>query len=246
MNLVERLRDAGCVAAEEEATELLTAAPDEATLESFLRRRVEGEPLAWITGTTEFCGHLIHVDRGVYVPRAQSEELARRAVGLLTPVGRVADLCTGTGAIAVHLQTAGAQVVGVDREMLALRCARANGVTALLGDVDRPLRSRSFEVVTAVAPYVPNSELRYLPADVQRFEPRDALDGGVDGLDVVRRVIAGASRLLVPGGWLLVELGASQNEALEQTLDSNGFRSPVTWSDSDGDLRGLAAQLKID
>lgn len=243
MDLVERLRVAGCVAAEEEARELLAAAEDEATLELFVRRRVAGEPLAWITGTTEFCGHAIRVDPGVFVPRFQSEELARRAAELAPPTGWVADLCTGAGAIAVHVQAAGAHAVGVDRHLLAARCARANGVATVVGDLDQPLRSRSFDVVTAVAPYVPTSQLCYLPSDVQRYEPRDALDGGVDGLSVIRRVIVGASRLLVPGGWLVIELGGEQYEALQVALDSNGFRSHVTWSDSDGDLRGLATRL---
>ena len=98
-------------------------------------------------------------------------------------------------------------------------------------------------MVTAVAPYVPTGELRLLPADVQRYEPERALDGGDDGLRLVRRVVAAAARLLRAGGWLLVELGGRQDLALLPTLDAHGFEAVRTWTDEDGDLRGLEAQL---
>ena len=160
---------------------------------------------AWITGTTTFCGHSLHVDPGVYVPRVQSEELARRSAAILAAGGsHAADLCSGAGAVAVHLmaEAPAATVVGVDLDPRAAACARRNGVRAIVGDLDGPLRSHVFDVVTAVAPYVPTDELRLLPADVRRYEPRIALDGGEDGLDVVRRVVAAGARLLRGGGWL--------------------------------------------
>ncbi len=81
-----------------------------------------------------------------------------------------------------------------------------------------------------------------MPADVQRYEPRGALDGGADGLDVARRVVAAASRLLARGGWLLIELGGNQDEGLAPDLAAAGFRTVEAWHDEDGDLRGLAAQ----
>ncbi|HLF40008.1 MAG TPA: methyltransferase, partial [Acidimicrobiia bacterium] len=174
-SVVLRLAAAGCVAAAEEAGELLAAAPDGGTLEAWIRRRESGEPLAWITGTVEFCGRRIHVDPGVYVPRSHSEDLARRAAALLPAGGgRAADLCTGAGAVAAHLlaEAPGAAVVGVDIDVRAVACARRNGVPVLLGDLDRPLRGEVFDVVTAVAPYVPAGELHLLPADVVRHEPR--------------------------------------------------------------------------
>jgi release factor glutamine methyltransferase len=240
-----RLLAAGCVAAEEEADELLAAAPDDATLDVWLRRREEGEPLAWITGTLQFCGQTLHVARGAYVPRMQSEELAYRAAGLLPDGGRAVDLCTGVGAVAAHLMTQvpTATILGIDIEVRATICARQNGVQAIVADLDRPLRNaRKFDVVTAVAPYVPTSELRLLPADVQRYEPRVALDGGEDGLELVRRIVAAAGRLLRTGGWLLIELGGEQAEALTPALARSGFPRPEPWWDEDGDLRGLAAQ----
>jgi release factor glutamine methyltransferase len=243
--VIDRLRAAGCVAAEEEADQLVGAAPDSYTLRAWMSRREQGEPLAWITGATWFCGHSVKVDPGVYVPRGQSEYLARRAAALLPAGGgRAADLCTGSGAIAVHLlaEVPRATVVGVDNDRWAVACARRNGVAACIGDLHRPLRREAFDVVTAVAPYVPTEELRFLPADVQRYEPRSALDGGPDGLAVVRRIVDAAARLLRAGGWLLTELGGDEDKPLMPVLAASGFDSVDTWFDEDGDLRGLAAR----
>ena len=98
------------------------------------------------------------------------------------------------------------------------------------------------DVVTAVAPYVPTDELAFLPADVTRYEPLHALDGGGDGLTLVRRVIADAARLLRSGGWLLLELGGAQDAALAVELAAHGFADVSQWADDDDDLRGLAAR----
>jgi len=246
--VTQRLIAAGCVAARAEAEELVVASPEEASLEVLIARRERGEPLAWIIGTMRFSGRRLHVDPGVYVPRAQSEELARRAAALLarSEGGRSADLCTGAGAIAAHLTTEvpAALVIGVDIDPVATACARRNGVRTVRGDLDGPLRSGAFDVVTAVAPYVPTRDMRLLPADVRRFEPRLALDGGGDGLDVVRKVVRGAARILRPGGWLLTEIGGAQDRALEPSLTASGFSSIERWSDDDGALRGLAARAQ--
>ena len=245
--VVRRLAAAGCVRPEDEATALRTAAPDQATLAAWVVRREQGEPLAWITGTTLFCGHTLHVEPGVYVPRPQTEELARRAATILGAGGlRAADLCTGAGAIAVHLRAAvpTASVMGVDVDPGAVRCARRNGIPAIVDDVGHALRAGAFDLVTAVPPYVPTAQLALLPSDVQRFEPRRALDGGPDGLDVARRIVASAARLLRPGGWLLLEVGADQDRVLEPALDAAGFGAVSTWADDDGDLRGLVARTR--
>jgi len=244
--VVGRLVAAGCVAAAEEATELLATAADQATLAAWLGRREQGQPLAWIIGTVRFCGHPLHVAPGVYVPRIQSEDLARRAAALLAERGRALDLCTGTGAVAVHLkaQVPTATVIGLDVDLRAAACARRNGVPTVLADLDEPLRSgEGFDLVPAVAPYVPTGELGLLASDVQRHEPRLALDGGADGLDVLRRIVAAAGRLLRPGGWLLVEVGGDQDEGLTPTLAVDGFDLVTPWRDADGDLRGIAARL---
>jgi release factor glutamine methyltransferase len=93
-----------------------------------------------------------------------------------------------------------------------------------------------------VAPYVPTHEVAFLPADVQRWEPRRALDGGGEGIDLLRRVIVAARDLLRPGGWLLVEVGGDQDKALGPTFVANGFDVVMPWWDEDGDLRGIASQ----
>jgi release factor glutamine methyltransferase len=244
--VTDRLAAAGCLAAAEEAAELVGAAPDAATLERWLVRREDGEPPAWIVGTTTFCDHAVHVEPGVYVPRIQTEELARRAAAVLPPHGRAIDLCTGSGAIGAHLLASvpTATVVGVDLDLRAAACARRNGVPALVGDLAGPIgASGSFDVVTAVAPYVPTGELRLLPTDVQRHEPAVALDGGDDGLDLVRRVVIAAARLLRPEGRLLIEVGGDQDVALSGTFTAAGFPAVEPWWDDDGDLRGVAAGL---
>lgn len=244
--MVSRLKAAGCVAPADEADELLSAAPDSRSLEAWIRRREQGEPLPWIIGTAPFGDLTLRIDPGVYVPRPQSLELARRAAALLPARGgRAVDLCTGCGAIAAHLiaERPAATVIGIDIDERAARCARRNGVPVLVGDVDVPVRPEALDVVTAVAPYVPTGRLGLLPADVRRHEPRLALDGGGDGLDLVRRIVACAASLLRSGGWLLIELGADQDQVLTPVLAASGFDAVTAWSDEDGDLRGLAARV---
>jgi release factor glutamine methyltransferase len=247
--VTRRLALAGCVAAEDEARDLLALARDDETAESWISRREQGEPLAWITGLQEFAGYQLRVDPGVYVPRRQSEELARRAADLLaTGDGSAADVCTGSGTIAAYLLAAvpAAHVVGVEIDRSAAECARRNGVPVVVGDLTDPLASSAFGLVTAIAPYVPSDDFRTLPRDVQRYEPRRSLDGGGDGLHLVRRVVTGSARVLRPGGWLLVELGGEQDEVLAPVLADAGFENICTWRDEDGDLRGLAARLRRD
>ena len=244
--VVERLVAAGCVAAEQEADDFLATVPDATTLDHWVRRREHGEPHSWITGWTMFCGLSLHVVPGVYVPRPQSEQLARRAAALLPTDGRAIDLCAGVGAVGAFLGTAvpSATVVGVELDVRAALCARRNGVLTVVGDLAEPIRSdRNVDVVSAIAPYVPTGELRHLPDDVRRFEPSTALDGGVDGLDVVRRVIIDARRLLREGGSLVIELGADQDAILTPHLVRHGFVDLVPWHDDNGDLRGLACRL---
>jgi release factor glutamine methyltransferase len=243
--VIRRLGAAGCIAPEEEAGALHAAAPDGTTLETWLRRREQGEPLAWIVGATTFGGRSLHVAPGVYVPRPQSEELARRAAAALPPAGVLLDLGTGSGALAATVAAAvpGAMVVGLDLDPVAAACARANGVPAVVADLGAaPIRPGAVDVVVAVAPYVPTDALRLLPADVQRHEPRRALDGGPDGLDLVRAVVRTAATVLGPGGHLFLELGGDQDDALAPTLAAAGLATVVTWADAHDDLRGLAAR----
>lgn len=243
-----RLESAGCVAADDEAEQIVGRAVDRATVAAWLERRSRGEPLAWILGTMDFCGRELTVAPGVYVPRTQTEELARRAARMLPEGGHSADLCCGSGAVAAHLlaEVPGASVVGTDVDRRAAACARRNGVPTVVCDVAAGLRSGRFDLVTAVAPYVPSGSIQYLPSDVQRFEPARALDGGPDGLDVVLRVVGAAGRLLRPGGRLVLELGGDQDVALAGSLAGAGLAQVAAWRDEDGDLRGLEARRTSD
>ncbi len=240
-----RLAAAGCVAADEEAAILVAEADDRAAVERWAARRERGEPLAWIVGRVEFLGRPVHVGPGLYVPRTQSEELAARAAELTPRRGRVADLCTGTGAVGASVRAfrPAGTVVGTDLDPRAAVCARMNGIDAVVADLDAGLAGGAFDVVCAVAPYVPTGALRLLPSDVVSYEPHVALDGGADGLDLVRRVVAGAARLLVPGGWLVTEIGGDQGVPVGEALAAAGFGRHDFWSDDDGDLRGVAARL---
>jgi|SRR5579862_2451959 len=238
-----RLAAAGCVAAAGEAGELMAVGADAGALDAMVARRELGEPLAWIVGRTRFCGHAVRVDPGVYVPRPHTEELALRAVAAVPARGRALDLCTGCGAVAVVLAAvATVAVMGLDADPAAVECARRNGVAAILADVGEP-PAGPFDVVTAVPPYVPTAELPLLAADVLRYEPRVALEGGGDGLAVTRRVVAAAAGVLRPGGTLLLELGGDQDGALLPVLVSAGFDRIAVWRDEDGDLRGVSARM---
>lgn len=239
--VVDTLARAGCVAADDEAAELVSAAADETELYSWVARRAGGEPLAWILGSVRFAGCEVAVDAGVFVPRPQSEALVAAAAHHLRPQMRVADLCTGCGAVAVALARAvpGLRVVGVDLDPTAAGCARRNGVPAVVGQVGTALRSGRFDMVTAVAPYVPSSAMAFLPSDARDHEPAAALDGGPDGLRVLREVVADAARLLVPDGWLLLEMGGDQDTSLSPVLGEHGFGPATVWRDEYGDVRGL-------
>ena len=234
--VVRRLAEAGCIAAGHEADELLLAAAgDPDVLDDLVARRTDGEPIAWLTGSVTFCGLQVFVAPGVYVPRWHTEPLARRAVELLPPAGVAVDLCTGSGAIAAVLAGAvpTAQVVATELDHDAAQCARRNGVEVYEGFLDDPLPrelEHRVDVVTAVVPYVPDDSLHLLPRDVQRFEPRRALDGGIAGTELLVEVVRRSTRWLGPGGWLLLELGGDQAEPIGRLLQR--IRIPGTRRDA--------------
>ena len=236
------------MAADEEAAELVSAASDRHHLEGMVARRMTGEPLAWITGSTQFCGLEVTVRPGVYVPRWQSETLARTAANLLPSDGVAVDLCTGSGAIALVLQATcpSSRVLATEADPVAADCARENGVEVLLGDLGDalpPSLAGRVDVMTGVLPYVPTDGLHHLPRDIVDFEPRGALDGGSDGLDLIRRAIASSVRWIRPGGWLLLEVGGDQFEAVEQLFGAAGFEAIEVLSDGDGDPRAVSGRL---
>lgn len=246
--VVARLEGAGCVAAGEEADELLAAVGgDDERLEELLARRERGEPLAWLVGGLRFGGRWVRVDPGVFVPRAQTELLAARAAALLPDGGAAVDLCTGSGAVAAVLAAAhpSARVLATDLDPAAVACARANGVAAVVADLGKGLPTElqgALDVVTAVVPYVPTEGLGWLPRDVRDHEPRAALDGGPGGTRVLERVVGWAGGWLRVGGWLLLELGGDQDVALAPALAAAGLAVHERLTDDDGDLRGLVAR----
>ena len=247
--LAELLADAGFVAADEEADELLArAADDPELLDALVARRLTGEPLAWITGSVWFCGLEVAVDPGVYVPRWQSEALALRAVERLPAHGAAVDVCTGAGAIAKTLtaRRPGARVVATDADERAVACARRNGVDAHRGDLLAPLAPAlegRVDVVVGVVPYVPTPDLPLLQRDTLTFESTLSYDGGQDGTGLLRRVVADSPRFLRHGGALLLELGGQQADALRDDLAGLRYVDVEVLRDEEGDVRGLEATL---
>lgn len=249
--VVAELQAGGCVAAAEEADDLIEAAAgDVECLRGYLDRRLAGEPVAWIIGRTRFCGIDLRIAPGVYVPRWQTETIARRGVTHLPAAGTAVDLCTGCGAVAAALRRAQptATVVAVDVDPGAVDCARSNGIDAFEGDLFDAIPAQlalelagRLDLVVAVVPYVPRGALPRLARDTQRFEPSLALDGGDDGLDVLRTVINAAPRWLRPDGWLVAELGWGQVEAARAALVGQGFSFVAVLRDPDDDVCGVAA-----
>ncbi len=195
-----------------------------------------------------FCGRRVRVDAGVYVPRPQSEALARRAASLLPPDGVAVDVCAGSGAIAAVLQAArpGATVIASDIDPAAVACARDNGVTAVAGDLDSALPAELrgvVDVLVAVPPYVPTEKLSLLPRDVVAYEPVRALDGGATGTDLLLRIVDRSVRWLRPGGRLLLELGGDQSGPVADAMVGAGFGDVRVGRDADGDVRSIEARL---
>jgi release factor glutamine methyltransferase len=248
---VARLRAAGCVYAEDEADLLIGAAGSADELEAMARRRVEGLPLEQVVGWAEFCGRRIAVEPGVFVPRRRTEFLARRAVAVArehaAPV--VVDLCCGTGALGAVLavEVPDAEVHAADVDPAAVACARRNLPADRVhhGDLFAPLPPRlrgRVAVLVVNAPYVPTGELAFMPADARLHEAVIALDGGGDGLDVQRRVIAEAPAWLAPGGTLLIETSARQAPRTAEAMRTAGLVAD-TVADPDLDATVVTGTL---
>ncbi|WP_405426525.1 putative protein N(5)-glutamine methyltransferase [Micromonospora sp. NBC_00617] len=247
--LVSRLRAAGCVYAEDEAELLLAAADSPTTLADLTARRVAGEPLEYLLGWAEFCGLRIAVDAGVFVPRGRTALLVDAAVELTGPAPAVVDLCCGSGATAVALarRLAPRWLAAVDIDPAAVACARRNlaGLPAEVyeGDLFAPLPAHwrgRLDLVVANAPYVPTEAVALMPPEARLHEAPVALDGGPDGLTVLRRVGADAARWLAPGGHLVVEAGETQTDALCAAFHAAGL-VPTVRHDEDLDATAVTA-----
>jgi release factor glutamine methyltransferase len=234
--IVSRLRAAGCVFAEDEARLIIATARSPGELDAMVDRRVAGLPLEQVLGWAEFCGLRICLEPGVFVPRRRTEFLVRQAAALARPQDIIVDLCCGAGAVGAALAASvdGAEVHAVDIDQTAVACARRNlDGHVYEGDLFDPLPSAlrgRVAIVVANVPYVPTDEMRLLPAEARAHEPRVALDGGPDGLDLLRRVAAGAPGWLVPGGHLLIETSERQAPSAGAAFVASGLRMRVESS----------------
>ena len=242
-SIVGLLRNAGCVFAEDEAGLLIAEASTPDQLELLVGQRVSGRPLEHLLGWAEFAGRRIVVRPGVFVPRRRTELLVREAIALAPCPAVVLDLCCGSGAVGVAASAAldRVELHAVDIEPAAVACAREN-----LADVDGrvyegdlfdplpdALRGR-IDLLLVNAPYVPSDAVAGMPPEARDHEPRVALDGGRDGLAVLRRVTVAALGWLAPGGHLLVETSTAQAEQMASAFAVNGLRARVVHDEDLG------------
>ncbi|GAA3564699.1 putative protein N(5)-glutamine methyltransferase [Microlunatus spumicola] len=253
--LVLRLRAAGCVFAEEEAALILEQAEavggGATEVDRLATARAGGLPLEQVLGWAALAGVRVAVEPGVFVPRRRTELMVATAVALEPawpddhgPVVLL-DLCCGSGAVgaavAHGLRAAGTdvEITAADVDPVAVRCARRNlpGARVLESDLfaglPADLRDR-VDVLTANVPYVPTDALALMPREAREHEPAFALDGGVDGLEVLRRVAAEAPAWLAPGGTLLVETSERQIDAAQEAMAAAGLTPSVRTDDDLG------------
>ncbi|MEO6533346.1 MAG: putative protein N(5)-glutamine methyltransferase [Pseudolysinimonas sp.] len=248
--IVLRLRAAGSVFAEQEAALLLAEAADDDALERMVARRICGDPIEQIVGWAMFDGIRFVVEPGVFVPRHRTEFLVQKAAELGGPDAVVLDLCCGVGALGVAVRSrlgAGVELHAADLDPAAVRCARVNvgrtdatnPGTVYEGDLFDPLpdslRGR-VDLLLANAPYVPTPDIALLPPEAREHEHLLALDGGADGLEVHRRVIAGAPAWLAPSGRVLIEVGVAQVGVAASLMADAGLWVQTTIDDQDDDV----------
>ena len=271
-----RLRAAGVDSAQLEARELVCFALDktkeqllrdrglyvtsaqEGQVEELIRRRLAGEPVAYLIGEWEFYGIPLDISRDVLVPRSDTEVLASLAIDLLQKAGegaRLLDLCAGSGCVglaaAVHAPQS--RVVLADWSEGALRICRQNvrrnGLNARVTCVRADAREAApsalwdFDVIACNPPYIPSGDIGGLDADVKDYEPRMALDGGPDGLDFYRAIAGKWQSALRLGGTLLFEVGMGQAPAVEDILAQNGFTGINTYPDTRGIWRVVSGKI---
>ncbi|MEX1829275.1 peptide chain release factor N(5)-glutamine methyltransferase [Luteibacter sp. CQ10] len=215
------------------------AAEASARFESVVRRRADGEPVAYITGRRDFWSLSLEVTPATLIPRPETERLVELALERLPRGGRVLDLGTGSGAIALALarERPDTTVIAVDASEDALDVANRNAcrlglerVTFRLGDWFAPVRDERFHLVVSNPPYIDQCDEHLALGDL-RFEPRSALVSGSDGMDDIRRIVLDAPDYLVKGGWLLFEHGWNQGHDARMTFDTSIWREVFTAAD---------------
>lgn len=216
--------------------------------------RLTGRPLWYIVGNTDFYGYRIKVDERVLIPRPETEVLVREAVASLREGDSVLDLCTGSGAIAIAVAAEASKdktvtVTATDISEDALELARENarynkmaaGINFIKSDLFESVRGK-FNVITANPPYVKRGEIASLQREVRDFEPRIALDGGVDGLDFYRRIAAKVNRYIARGGMLILECGENQAQEIIKIFNQS---SRCDYAMVVRDLNGIERVIKI-
>lgn len=225
--IVERLRAAGCVFAEAEAEVILASAVTSDEVERMVAQRVQGTPLEIVVGWAALGGIQFVVKPGVFVPRRRTEFLVELGRALRPTV--LLDLCCGSGAVGAAIGAA--ELHASDIDPVAVECARLNvDGSVYLGDLFEPLpaslRGR-VNLVSLIAPYVPRDEVGLLPREARLYEPTHTLDGGADGLDLVRRVAESVGEWLAPGGTLLTEVSERQTPSAVQAFAAAGLSAHV-------------------
>ncbi|KQV79125.1 protein-(glutamine-N5) methyltransferase, release factor-specific [Massilia sp. Root351] len=212
-----------------------------ARLSALLQRRLDGEPIAYIVGQREFFGLPFNVSPAVLIPRPDTELLVELAIERLPPSGRVLDMGTGSGAIAVALAHArrDAAVTALDVSPAALEVARGNAalnqaaVRFLESDWYSAAAGERFDLIVSNPPYIASGD-RHLSEGDLRFEPSGALTDHADGLSALRTIAAGAPQHLAPGCWLLMEHGYDQAESVRALLAAQGYTEVQSWRDLAG------------
>jgi release factor glutamine methyltransferase len=226
-----------------------------AAFRKMIKKRAEGMPVAYLVGHREFYSLEFAVSPAVLIPRPETETLVMEALRWLKPreAPRVLDVGTGSGAIAVAVakQHKTAEVTAVDVSAPALAVAAGNArrhgtadrVTFLEGDLFGPVAGRTFDLVVSNPPYIAQSEFPSLDVGVREFEPRAALDGGPEGLDLYRRIAAEAAGYLAPGGAVMVEIGATQESAVRELFAAHLDPGP-SFKDAAGRPRVVTARRR--
>jgi release factor glutamine methyltransferase len=250
--VARRLREAGCVFADDEAKIIVEAATTSVALHTMVDRRCAGVPLEHVVGWADFCGLRIAVDPGVFVPRRRTEFLVRCAAAVTHRDATVVDVCCGSGAVGAALaaEVGRLELSAVDIDPVCVRCAQRNieaaGGYAYEGDLFEPLPQilrGAVDVIVANAPYVPTDEIALMPPEARDHEPQVALDGGADGVDVQRRLIGAAPEWLVVGGVLLVETSRRQAPLTVAAFESSGLDASV---ESDDDLEATVVVGRLE
>jgi release factor glutamine methyltransferase len=227
---------------------------------ALIERRLAGEPIQYITGETEFYGLPFHVNRSVLIPRPETEHLVEKVLSLAMSFAqpRIVDVGTGSGAIAVALAhklpaaQITARISAIEISAPALATARGNAllngvadrIRFIEGDLLAPVAAEQFEIVVSNPPYVSESDRGSLAVEVREFEPALALFAG-NGLDVYRRLIPGARAVLVPGGFLALEIGCGQDSAVAELLADSGFEQIEFTADLQGIPRVASARRPL-